>query len=160
MTKMDKKMTQVPVRVLTYRPEQIYKRPELVRRLKFLTNGGWGRHPIGSGMLNDLNNERKALFIIAWHKARVVGWGNVHIGPCGLQVSVYVERKFRRLGIGTKILQKAKRFSRQAGKDLVSSGWNHAGRKFYEKNKVEKVGFFDWSYTRDIPSFYLNEEGK
>ena len=134
------------MKVLFYPSHKIFGRPEVVSRLRFLTNGGWGRSWAGSGMMDDLDRERKGWMFLAWEKGEIIGWAYVSKRRWDedLQVGTYVQRKWRRKGVGSRLLQKVREFAKEKGQDIVSQGWNDAGLSFYKKNNIPYTGCWDF----------------
>lgn len=134
------------MRIRFYETDSIFKRPEVMKRLRFLTNGGWGRHPEGSGMLENLEARKNGWIILAWDQGEIVGWSYLwkRRHDDNLQIGVYVAPKHRRTGIGSKLAKKAKEFADETDRTILSQGWNKAGLSFYNKNKIQYTS--DWNY--------------
>lgn len=127
------------MRIRFYDTKSVFKRPDVVKRLRFLTNGGWGRHSVGSGMLENLENLKPGWIILAWEKGQIIGWSYLweRWGDRDLQIGVYVSRKWRRKGIGSKLARKAKEFAAEFERQVVSQGWDKAGLSFYRKMEIQ-----------------------
>ena len=132
------------MKVLFYPSSKIYKRPEVLKRLKFLTNGGWGRHAVGSGLLDSIRHEKTGWMLLAWEQGQIIGWAfiNRRRFDSKLQIGVYVARSWRRKGVGSKLLEKARQFAKEEGRELVCQPWNNAGYSFYEKHSVS----YTWEF--------------
>lgn len=134
------------MRVCLYDSKSIHNRPEVLERLRFLTNGGWGRHEEGSAMLGDLNKKKTGWMFLVWEKGEIIAWAFVN--RCrfssGLQIGVYVQKKWRRQGVGTRILSRAKEFADEKNLKLVSHGWTTGGKKFYKESKIAHAN--NWEY--------------
>lgn len=129
--------------------EKVYSDVALVRRLRFLTNGGWGRAEIGSAMLDDLESKRHGDFFLAKDAQLVIGWAFVtrrerwfswdeaNNGaraeglPNLYQIGVYVSAKMRRSGVGTKLVERA--LCSFPKEHLVSCPWNDAGIRLFSR---------------------------
>lgn len=72
---------------------------------------------------------------LAIHEDKVVGWSALHRWPWlkNYTIGVFVNKKYRRQGIGTKLLQKAQNVARNKHKGLRAVPWNVGGYKFYRK---------------------------
>lgn len=128
------------IQVRRYSHEYIYARPEVVKRLRFLTNGGWGRHPVGSALSYDLSYQRPGVFVLAWEKGEIIGWAFVcqRFTPRGhkkaAQVGCYVARPHRGKGVGSKLLQKVIKIPRDVlDMEILACPWNKAGLALYDK---------------------------
>jgi GNAT superfamily N-acetyltransferase len=126
----------------------------LVKRLRFLTNGGWGRSPVGSALIDDIDARRVGDFFLAVTPSdnQVVGWAFVtrrarrtydqrfvdyaqnkeENKETLRQVGVYVAARHRRKGIGHALLAEILRVfpNRQ---QLVCCPWNFAGRNLFAR---------------------------
>ena len=139
--------------------DQVYSDPALVSRLRFLTNGGWGRAKVGSAMLDDLHSKRKGHFFLirkSWNNV-VHGWAFVteRARPFGhdeplYQVAIYVSAKMRRQGFGKALMSEVLSFF--PAKNLVCCPWTPAGRKLFDsfKLKVEEDWCMAYGYCDDI----------
>lgn len=101
-------------------------------------------------MLEDLEFGRKFDAWLVWEKGQVIAWAMVTQRKWGerperFQCSIYVLPAFRRKGIGSKLITKARKFAASKDGVLVSKGWTNRGIKFYQKNKVEHTE--SWSYA-------------
>ena len=133
--------------------DEIYNHAPTYKRLKFLTNGGWGRHERGSGMLDKLEVQYKGTIFLYKIDERVVGWSmlvsqrqNARIG----QVDVYVSCHHRRKGIASKLLAEVKRYCERRGMQPVCSAWDRKGSKLYEKMNIKKAVYWeypDWPFA-------------
>lgn len=133
------------MRVLTYDTDSIFKRPEVVKRLKFLTNGGWARHYNGSAMHEDIEARRPGWIFIAWDDGQIVGWAYMtRRKDHNMQIGVYVSAQHRKQGIGSKLLKRAKCLADEMGCEIFSHGWNRAGLSFYRKNDISFTS--RWEY--------------
>jgi len=122
------------IRVLHYSASDIFARPEVVARLRFLTNGGWGRHKIGSAMILDLKEERPGDYFLAWEDGVIVAWASLCDRPgydSRLQFQCYTSAPHRRRGIGKRLLLKALKVAKNRHRSIVVVPWNQAGFQFY-----------------------------
>lgn len=125
------------MKVLTYESSSVFKRPKVVKRLKFLTNGGWARHCNGSAMHEDIEAQRDGWIFIAWDNGKIVGWAYMtRRKDHNMQIGVYVSAQHRKQGIGSRLLKRAKLLANEMDCEVYSHGWNRAGLKFYQKNSI------------------------
>jgi len=127
------------VQIREYEAYEIFSRPDVVKRLRFLTNGGWGRHGIGSALLHDLSCKRDGIYILAWHLGQIVGWAMIckrfPIGASPWQVGCYVARPHRGRGIASKLMKRVKSSAaRNEIPKVVAAPWNRAGQALYAKH--------------------------
>jgi GNAT superfamily N-acetyltransferase len=108
----------------------VYKDEAIYKRLCFLTNGGWGRHPGGSGMLEWLEGRRLGHIWLVWHKEQIIAWSA--ISNTGM-VAVYVQRKYRRQGIGFALASKMANFAKVRSFNIYCDAWNQAAVRTYAK---------------------------
>lgn len=137
------------VKIKVYQSAQIYARPELVKRLKFLTNGGWGR--VSSSFHYDLSCERAGTFFLAWEKGEVIGWSlaTPRYGAEGTQVGVYVARKHRGKGVADRLIVRAKKhlgwkleYWKENRETLVACPWTSAGVRLFAKHFIPTRTFW------------------
>lgn len=132
------------MRILQYTADEIYARPEIVKRLRFLTNGGWGRHRIGSAFLLDLEDERPGTYFLVWENKQIIAWGlmcqrhGCYIADGGTfhqndeyQLGCYVQAAHRRRGIASQIVQRAIWAAKAQNVKLVACPWNPRSRALY-----------------------------
>lgn len=128
------------IKIMQYTSEYVHsQRPKLVQYLKDnLNNIAEGYIDVGSGMLLDLKNERKAILFIAWRQGVPIAWTSLTFRPWDslVQVGVYVHPKHRRKGIGTRLLAKARAWTKRKGRSLCCHPWNEAGDLFYSKADI------------------------
>lgn len=148
---VQRRLVNVAYSICHLRDDEVYAQPELVARLRFLTNGGWGRHPIGSAFLEDLDTKRPGDFFIATRTSdnQVVGWAFmterlVWPGAASKQIGVYVERPSRRQGIAQQLVSAATTYANSIGiARIVACPWNPAGEALFSKtNCVTERNWF------------------
>lgn len=142
-----------------YTARQILDRPKLYRRLMRLTNGGDGRgastlYPV----LSHLRRGSKDKFWLAWHEGEVIAWlwvekpsRRTFFAWNGIQklkvstIGTFVHHKYRRKGIGKKLLN---RVDRDISKSIyfVEEAWNNAGHKLYEAISHRT----EWAYAPGV----------
>ena len=137
------------MRILKYTDEQIFPRPEIVKRLKFLTNGGWGRHPVGSAFMGDLEYQRPGTYFLVWESGKIIAWAlmckrydhGYHPSDTAAQETYqfgcYVSPKFRRLGIASSLALKALSHSKERNVKLVGCPWNRKGHGLYRRLNMQ-----------------------
>ncbi len=104
----------------------VYKDQKLRSALKRLTLVG------SSWMRGALNQKLKGTIIIARNDDdKVIGWAMLSIRDGHLQVTIYVKGKFRRRGIGTALLTRAKLIAKRRGKTLVCCPWDSVSTTFF-----------------------------
>lgn len=141
---------------------QDVKDPKILKRLQFLTNGGWARQ---SSRMYDIityyHDEEEAPHVWALYVgAALVGWaclsheiqpdeddngfelvfdsdGNLRRPLWALDV--YVSNKHRRQGYGSVLRDKALTYSQQHDLTLSVTPWNYASCKFYQPIRKEVV---------------------
>jgi predicted GNAT family acetyltransferase len=142
------------VRILKYTGEEIFSRPEIVKRLKFLTNGGWGRHRVGSAFMDDLEYRRPGTYFLAWESGRIIAWGMMCLrydngrylaeDPRQIyQFGCYVGAKFRRLGIASKLATRALAYSKETNVKLIACPWDHKSSMLYQFLSMDTAPY--WS---------------
>jgi len=137
------------MRILRYSADQIYSRPKVVSRLRFLTNGGWGRHKAGSSFSFHLTTQTPGTYFLAWENGKIIGWsimlpnrrwvGNNQNG--GYKIGCYVSAPYRRCGVGSRLIQAARKVSRVRHKALWCAPWSRQSHVFFEKHGLRKL---DW----------------
>ena len=146
------------IKIRRYTSDQIYSRPDVVARLKFLTNGGWGRLQIGSAFLEILQQELPDCdYFLAWDNGAIIGWAlrqrvstldyffragsplTYYDTMVKFQTGVYVKRDSRGMGIGTRLLERVKSFHGPSCSNLQGAPWNEEGRHLFRKAEIPIV---------------------
>lgn len=141
------------IKILSYSEKEIFARPDVLRRLRFLTNGGWARHEIGSAMFLDLGEKRPGHYFLAWENGVIVGWATLcsRIYENSYQFQCYTARPHRRRGIGKRLLNRARKLASEKGIAVVVIPWNDVGNKFY-------ANFSDVDYGHGWIPFHRRSE--
>lgn len=141
-----------PVRIFRYKATHLYKRrPKLIQYLKDNLNniaeGSLDRYgnKVGSGMKSEINDGRLGHIWIAWLDGKAIAWGMLTSRKDNrkLQIGVYVHPDYRRNGIGSRLIEKAKTHAKAKKRSLVSQGWDYRGKNFYSENGIP------YAYTWD-----------
>lgn len=125
------------VRVLgPYTSQDLHTRG-LLPRLRHLTNRG----AVGSGMYDwtfyeDCGDTRPLYYYLAWHQGKVIGWAlvipdvdsNYRILRTAT-LHVFVHSKFRRHGIGKRLVHRA---SASSNFKMRHHAWSEAGDRLFE----------------------------
>lgn len=116
---------------------RVYSNNHLLAKLRDMTLTGT------SWMRDQLDIEKEGTVIIAATSATFVGWSFlVERSDDRLQVAVFVREEFRRLGIGTRLVNRAKLISNRRGRELVCCPWDPTSVSFFKKQKVIESSFF------------------
>ena len=135
------------MRVLRYSADQIYSRPEVEKRLRFLTNGGWGRHKEGSTFAHHLWLQSPGTYFLAWENGEIVGWSIMLPNrkraftqfDGGYKVGCYVSPAYRRQGVGSQLILAAKKLAKARHKALWCCPWSRKSHAFFEKHGLRKL---------------------
>lgn len=143
-----------------YRLVELAERPSVLKKLKQLTNGGYGRR--SSRLFYTLQNaEYTALLarskthapsvedrllkkhgsvFLAWAKGEVVAWLWVE-KPSRKKstIGVFVHHTYRKRNLGTRLVARAMKYANNEGIKLYCEPWNKAGRQLFYK--FEKLTF-------------------
>ena len=86
--------------------------------------------------INETRFRRYHKFFLAYGDESLLGWAlRTSFGSkTEKQIDVFVLPEFRRLGIGTKLIARAR--SRLKGVKLIGDPWDEVGKKFYESVDV------------------------
>jgi len=101
--------------------------------------------PVGSGMKDDLRDNRSGKIWVAWLAGKPIAWSMLtdRMDNNNLQVGVYVHPDFRRNGIGKRLLGKAKVYGKAEKRPIVSQAWDRRGKNFYSENRISHTGSWD-----------------
>lgn len=68
----------------------------------------------------------------------IIAWALLKPSPNGVAVQVYVKAPYRRKGIGTALVARAKRVKSRVwpGKQLEANSWNYVSGKFFKSVKL------------------------
>ncbi len=136
------------MRILRYSADQIYLRPKIVERLRFLTNGGWGRHPAGSALEWELIIKRRGTYFLVWEKGQIVAWALMVPNVKNLysnrnyKISCYVAASYRRRGIAETLMKKAKNLAKIRHKVLLAAPWSKQGHALFDKLQIKKLTYW------------------
>ena len=123
------------MRTLQYTSEQIYARPELVEVLKKLTMG------LNGELCDLIKKQHKGTYFLVWKNSKVIAQCFVQqrTVDASLQVNIYVDSKYRRMGIGKRLAFKAKLFGKQKRRKM------YYGASIYYKFEelYSNLGFID-----------------
>lgn len=113
----------------------VYQDPKLKHQLTSLTLRG------SSGMRANLHAKSKGVIILCRRPdAKIVGWGFAYVWG---EINVYVNRKYRRLGVGAKIAHRAKavlknsKTTKNTYQGPHAYPWDKAGRALFSKVGIE-----------------------
>ncbi len=143
----DQKAHFLKVRVLKYDSKYMHSsRKDVVKfLLENLNNDVEDGVEVGSSMYDELYWETETTMFLAWSAGKIVGWGSLKKNwDAYYQASTYVAPEFRRLGVGTQIANKMKKFVRDD--KLISQGWDDKGIEFYKKAGIKYCGEIGWQY--------------
>lgn len=78
-------------------------------------------------------------FVLAFSEGKLVGWGFIR-DTCPFvkkinRVILYVDQRYRRKKIGTKILRRARRIVRDRGNEIKVYRWSEKATKFFSKHR-------------------------
>ena len=146
-------MLTIPVRIFHYDAEHLYEhRQKLVDFLLNNLNNDVEKtrdtdgYLVGSGMLDDLCDNRPGEIWVAWLDGEPVAWGMLttrRLKDTDMQISIYVHPDFRRKKIGQRIANKAKAHAKSQGHELVSQGWDCKGKTFYNQNGIGRTTWWE-----------------
>lgn len=85
------------------------------------------------------------LTIRAWtNGGHLVGWAYVELnyGICQFQTGLYIQREYRRRGIGSMLISRAKKFHEEHEPNfpLIASPWDNKGRAFFKGHNILTKG--------------------
>jgi len=116
--------------------KRVYNDPQLQKRLRFLTNGGWGRHEEGSGMLEWIEGRGlQYVWLLRDSTEAIIAWAAIGRWPYDPEsyVGVYVARHARRKGYGTMLAIEAMKFAENLEFTVRYSPWDRKGVALYDK---------------------------
>ena len=131
------------MKIIKHSHKQIYKQPQVLKRLKELMNS----YSTGSAMREDMNARRAGKVFLARNRKFIMGWAFVsrRRHDAALQISVFVDPEFRNRGIGSKLTAKAKKYASRKKKRLYYSPCSRYGERMYDKNKLTRDRY-DWLF--------------
>jgi len=125
----------VSIKVRKISLKRVYNDPVVHNRLRFLTNGGWGRDH--SLMYESLYSGKIEHVWVAEDNSRtIVGWFCIiKNSPQNRIGSVYVERKMRRRGIGKMLVSAGSKYRNLRGEEVTVYPWDTAGDRVYDASR-------------------------
>jgi GNAT superfamily N-acetyltransferase len=138
-------MTKVIIK--RYLSKDIYNREDIVRRLYQLT-GVIGEGWYESGLYIDLYRKRRGRIFLAWHDKKIVGWSFLTQNYDGrYQVGVYVDKNYRRQGIGGSLAARAKAIARAQKKMIIGDYHDKPSSLLFSSQNI-KDGPYKWADSR------------
>lgn len=132
-----------PCKVKRLSFKQIHSDPKMYNRLRFLTNGGWGR--ICSRMHDMLEDQDPLTAWAAYSPTgEIIGWTCISDdldfdGHPGKVLDVYVGAQYRRQGVGTKLMKAAIKHADKKGMKVLVTPWDHKSTRFYYSVREQVV---------------------
>lgn len=123
-----------------YLLKKLIERPDVYKRLKQLTNGGWGR--LDSTLYYVLSRaeqsrskrspEKHGVVYLAWCKGEVIGWSWIQKPKSKKALlGVFVHHTYRKQRIGSRLALASSNHATSRKFKLQVEPWNLAGRRLY-----------------------------